>query len=890
MNKGAWKADWMTGLLVSVLVIGAGLLFDSFQGLELAAYDFGVRHNDATPSDDIAIIAIDDASIEKLGRWPWPRTLHARLIDRLREGGARVVATTVAFTEPQRDPGLTYIQDLLSQLRASSIVSIDDDIRTLDQRLRQADEANAGLGRKALPQIAELRQWFLASSLRNRLIPDINALARKLVAAEQALETDRQLARSIQQNGRVLMNMFVFTGNPRGNPDQDLPPYIKRNALTNIDDRIGAIDAGLLPPAIVEVLPPIPQLGSKANGIGYLGAVRDRDGSVRSDALVMHYYDDFLPSLSLLVAARRLNLSNDEIAVHLGEGIDLGGIHIDTDPALQLLTHFYHTAPGVQPFPVDSFYDVLEGNVPAERYKGKIVLVGETAAGITTPQVTPVSTAMPPVLVLAHQVSSLLNEDFFVRPQWALWTELAALLLIALYLILLLPRLKAALAALITFVLGLALFGTEFWLLASQSLWLQLMLPLALLLIGYVVLISKRFFSTEQGKLRSDFESAESNRMLGLAFQGQGQLDMAFDKFRKLELNDDVMELLYNLALDYERKRQFNKAHSVYRYMAEHDPEFKDIQQRLARSKKMDETVMLGSSKGEGTLVLSGDGVEKPMLGRYEVEKELGKGAMGVVYLGRDPKINRVVAIKTMALSQEFDESEIEEVKARFFREAETAGRLNHPNIVTIYDAGEEHDLAYIAMEFLKGKDLMRYTRPSNLLPPRTVMDIVARCADALAYAHGLNVVHRDVKPANVMYEPESGEIKITDFGIARITDSSKTKTGMVLGTPSYMSPEQLAGKKVDGRSDLFSLGVMFFQLLTGNLPFQAESMATLMYKIANEEHPDVTVLRPDLPPCVRDIVNRMLDKNVETRYQSGTDIARDIRACMDQLDDGAGS
>jgi serine/threonine protein kinase len=184
------------------------------------------------------------------------------------------------------------------------------------------------------------------------------------------------------------------------------------------------------------------------------------------------------------------------------------------------------------------------------------------------------------------------------------------------------------------------------------------------------------------------------------------------------------------------------------------------------------------------------------MLGRYEIEKELGKGAMGVVYLGRDPKINRVVAIKTMALSQEFEADELVEVKERFFREAETAGRLNHANIVTMFDAGEEHDLAYIAMEFLKGKDLVPYAKPGNLLPLPRVMSIVARVADALSYAHENNVVHRDIKPANIMYEPESDQVKVTDFGIARITDSSKTKTGMVLGTPSFMSPEQLAGKE----------------------------------------------------------------------------------------------
>ena len=278
------------------------------------------------------------------------------------------------------------------------------------------------------------------------------------------------------------------------------------------------------------------------------------------------------------------------------------------------------------------------------------------------------------------------------------------------------------------------------------------------------------------------------------------------------------------------------------------------------------------------------------MLGRYQVEKELGKGAMGVVYLGRDPKINRVVAIKTMALSQEFEEDELKDVKERFFREAETAGRLNHPNIVTIFDAGEEHDLAYIAMEFLKGKDLVPYTKPGNLMPLAKVMDVAARVADALYYAHQNSVVHRDIKPANIMYEPESDSVKVTDFGIARITDSSKTKTGMVLGTPSYMSPEQLAGKKIDGRSDLFSLGVMLFQMASGKLPFEGDSMAQLMFKIANEAHPNIREHNPQVPECLAMIIDRALAKDNAQRYQTGAEMALDLRACMGSSTGGGGT
>ena len=301
----------------------------------------------------------------------------------------------------------------------------------------------------------------------------------------------------------------------------------------------------------------------------------------------------------------------------------------------------------------------------------------------------------------------------------------------------------------------------------------------------------------------------------------------------------------------------------------------------------MSETLILGghsAKSGTSTMVLDKAGISKPMLGRYEKDREVGKGAMGVVYLGKDPKIGRVVAIKTIALTQEFEADELKDVLQRFFREAETAGRLNHPNIVTMYDAGEEHDLAYIAMEYLKGRDLSPRTKADNLLPVARVLSIVARVADALAYAHTLNVVHRDIKPANIMYDDATDTVKVTDFGIARITDSSRTKTGMVLGSPSYMSPEQLAGNKIEGTSDLFSLGVSMYQLLCGKLPFTGDSMAQLMFRIASEPHVDIMTIRPDLPPCLAEIIDKSLSKKVTDRYQSGAEMADAIRKCASGL------
>ncbi|HUW25886.1 MAG TPA: serine/threonine-protein kinase [Gallionella sp.] len=860
-----WKRDWFVSLLV-VLVFLLGANSDLIQSLERKAYDLGVLASSRTPSDKVAVIAIDDQSIANLGRWPWPREIHAKIIDILAAGHVKVIGYTAFFFEPQIDAGLAYIHKIAELLGKQHLPE-------------EIDTAIAVSGVPASRVIATETNNPEALPIQTEPLP----LDVLLLEAMHNLDNDQKLSDSMGKADNVLLAMFFELGEPQGNPDQPFPDYVLRNNLPNIKDASGY---GAQPLPARAALLPIPALGSKALAIGHLNSFPDVDGAIRTEPLVVGYYDQYYPSLSLMLAARSLNIEPKDIQVNLGEGVQLGNLKIATDPALQMHTYFYKGSGGRPAFQVDSFYDVFTGKIPAEKYRDKIVLIGASAAGVGALQVTPVSPGMTPVLTLAHSVSSILKGDFFVAPDWAGMASFAVFVLVALYLTLLLPHLNALIGAVITGVLFVALLATHFILMTTQAMWLQLMAPAALLLVGHALLTTKRHLMTEKGKQKSDADSAESNRMLGLAFQGQGQLDIAFDKFRKVPVDNSLMEVLYNLGLDFERKRQFNKAESVFRYMAEYNPKFRDLEQRLTQAREMSETVILGGGGGRtnSTMVLNKAGMSKPMLGRYEIEKELGKGAMGVVYYGKDPKIGRVVAIKTMALAQEFEADELQDVKERFFREAETAGRLNHPNIVSIYDAGEEHDLAYIAMEFLKGKDLVPFTKPDNLLPLPKVMSIIARVADALDYAHKQNVVHRDIKPANIMYDPETDTPKVTDFGIARITDSSKTKTGMVLGTPSYMSPEQLAGQKIHGSSDLFSLGASLYQLACGKLPFQGDSMAQLMYRIANEPHTDILSIRPNLPPCLAAVINKSLAKLTEDRYSSGAEMADALRQCAASL------
>ncbi|MEN6586713.1 MAG: serine/threonine-protein kinase [Sulfuricella sp.] len=266
-------------------------------------------------------------------------------------------------------------------------------------------------------------------------------------------------------------------------------------------------------------------------------------------------------------------------------------------------------------------------------------------------------------------------------------------------------------------------------------------------------------------------------------------------------------------------------------------------------------------------------------IGRYEILSTLGQGAMGVVYRATDPLLERTVAIKTISL--ELSKDEFEEFEQRFYREAKSAGRLNHPNIVTIHDVGNNDDIAYMAMEFLEGEELREILDAGKLLSPGRIAEIATQVADGLAFAHENGVVHRDIKPSNIMIL-KNGVVKITDFGIALVPSSSRTMAGMVLGSPKYMSPEQVVGQDVDGRSDIFSLGVVLYEMLTGKPPFSGDNISAIMFRILNEMPAAPGTLRPDLPEAFNYIVAKALAKHPDERYQSAGEMADDLRSYLE--------
>jgi serine/threonine-protein kinase len=274
---------------------------------------------------------------------------------------------------------------------------------------------------------------------------------------------------------------------------------------------------------------------------------------------------------------------------------------------------------------------------------------------------------------------------------------------------------------------------------------------------------------------------------------------------------------------------------------------------------------------------------ELTKLGRYKIIGELGRGAMGVVYKGEDPALDRTVALKTVILSADAEGKT--EYQKRFFLEAKAAGRLSHPQVITVYDFGQEGDVAYMAMEFLKGKELRNRMKEGSISVPEAV-HIAEQVAEGLGYAHEHGVVHRDIKPSNIMLLPHD-QVKIMDFGIARMRASDhKTSTGLVLGTPKYMSPEQVSGSPVDHRSDIFSLGVVLYEMLTQSKLFQGEDTPQIFHAVANFQPPPPSRLNPEVPAMLDFVVERALKKDPSVRYQDAFELAADLRSALSELVD----
>lgn len=834
--------DWLTGQwvwpIILVLVVGLAALLraPALQHLEWQLYDRGLQLARSPGADvNLALVEIDARSLG--GQAEDLQTQLARLIHLLRADGALGVGLVLPL---ESDPGLPVWFTTLGQVLGES-------------QLVAADRAS------------------------------VNRMQRLLADGERDLDRTGLLARIMADGGMTYLP-FRF-GDRLGSPYNpvDLPDSLMRHAIaprpgTTVTSSDGSPWIAGPKPTDRPIFP-APRLTAAAAGAGYLDAPADGDGVVRSLPLVIGYQGRYHAALALLLASRWLEGSSTALSVEPGRGIYLGNRFIATDAEMRVY-------PGRMAGAMPSWWRVRLADLsptPNGLFRGRMVLVG-LAPELDVQRRMATDGLRTEIEWQAGLMQRLASLDFYTRPPWAeqgRWVALAA----AALLVLMLPLLPGWLAMALAWGLGAGLLATLGYLLVFQHWWVALGTPALLLILGGTVVGVQRGL-------------AHLRDLAYLADDGDVRPWWA-EPGRRLR----------QLLAQWWRRLRGNSATSAPLIAVAGAAAVPDLP--AAQARPMLARLRANRAEGEtremlpqpGPVVKAAPAVPSPRkptaggsngaairtLGRYTIENQLGKGAMGAVYRGVDPRINRVVAIKTLNLQQEFEAEELEQVKERFFHEAEVAGRLNHPHIVTIYDVGEDHGLGYIAMELVDGHDMRRYTRKEGLLPINRIMEMAAQIAEALDFAHRNGVVHRDIKPSNIMLDKTGRQVKVADFGIARIGSSGKTRTGTVLGTPPYMSPEQLSGRPLDGRSDLFSLGVVLFELVSGRRPFEGDTVATLMTRIANEPHPDLMALRGGVPACLRNIIDKALEKDVNKRYPNAGAMRLALLRCIENNYTGTG-
>ena len=804
-------------LATALIVIAIAIAFiGRVGGLENLIYDYFQRYQYKTGSEQIILVTTDSRA--ELQKNIWNGQQFGELVKQINDLGAKLIVATQPLNLPN--------------------VPDEDQIRALEQLQLQAQRAaNAsGSTEQQADRLTDFRKKY----------DDRVALANQLASSKNVLLSTHITNFAMEDS--AIKNCESHAVNVQGTDTRELKRVNRVRHLT-------------APPT---------SICSSVRGIGFAHYWPDNDGIIRQADLVINADGIYMPSLALAADAARSDAKKDVI-VASSSALSIDERIIHTGPGLQTLNRYYTGTIDKPAFEEVTASSILSGHAARESFIGRIVLIGESTSASMPGLATPVDMHMSPLMMTASSLSNLIEGDFLLRPDWLPMLETGLFVGILLLALLWIPAVPALGALLMGLVLGTIILSLEAWFLVSEGIWIQLATASVFTVAAVWTIQIWKFATTKpQQVVRSTGPAAH--------FAGSGtqnQLDLEFSVLRQQAPTEETKEKMYEIAMLHGRAKEYARAEKVLMHIAELDRHYKDVRELLgklsgARKKAPNRRKSL-ANKGA---------LDRRKLGRYEIERVLGRGAMATVYLGRDPAINRKVAIKTLALAKEFDAAELQDARLQFRREAESAGRLNHPNIIAIYDTGEDDDVSYLAMEYFEGVSLLEHAQADNLMEGKWVLELAARAAEALDYAHRQNVVHRDIKPANLMYHAATDTLKLTDFGIARLTDSSRTKTGIILGTPSYMSPEQLSAAGVTGQSDLYSLGVTMYQLLTGHAPFRADSIPMLMDKILNDEPTPISNFRNDVPPCVDNIIRKAMAKNSGKRFANGREMAIELREC----------
>jgi CHASE2 domain-containing sensor protein/tRNA A-37 threonylcarbamoyl transferase component Bud32 len=819
-SKTIGRTKLVGALLLTAIVISLLARLGQFED---RVYDWFQQYQYQSGSDQILLVTSDPESIgnSKL----WTAAGFAELTQKLNSMGAGVVAATEPLRLPELPP--------------------EEQIQALAELERQAARSGDSTG-------------------------NLKRLTAQLAGFRKNYDEQRWLQQQLAKAGNVVLPLAAgtYAGSSK------IPAACAAHGVNQQGAEPGSRDAA---PVVSQLLTPPSILCSSSRTVGVIGSLAGTTPSAHATNLLVQWNDILLPSLPLAILAARSG-DNQSIIVATSNSLTLDDQVIRTNLGFEVLHRFYSTRDNSPEFQSASADDIIQGRIDPALVEGRLILVGNGDSSAFD-KLSP-----SPLFATATALSNLINNEYLLRPGWLVWMEWGMVAAVMLLVLLWPPGMPAIGALLVGLVMATIVLSIEAWLLVSAHIWVQLG-TVSLFAACSVWLANALPGLSTQGKAGHKYHSASGPR----GSSPQDELDLQFSVLRQQAMTDNNKEKLYQIAFKHGRDEEFAKAERVLHCIYQHDPHYKDVATLLEKlsGQQMHKPVQKDyaplQKTGADQTAAQGD-VSQKTLGRYTIERKLGEGAMATVYLARDPKIGRKVAIKTVALAEEFDDASLEEARQQFMREAESAGRLNHPHIISIYDVGEDRDVSYLAMEYFEGVSLLKHAQRDDLLPAASVMELMARAADALDYAHRQGVVHRDIKPANIMYHAVSDELKITDFGIARLTDTSRTKTGIILGTPSYMSPEQLMASGVTGQSDLYSLGVTLYQLLTGVAPFRADSIPKLMDKIMREEAHPITQVRADLPACADSVMTTVLAKKPEDRYSSGRAMAMALRECASEF------
>lgn len=711
----------------------------------------------------------------------------------------------------------TSVFDKLFQLRGKS--NLPDDINIVaidDQSLKELGPWPWSRDKLALliDKTAEQQPKVI---MFNLLFPPDPA--KDTTAAHAAL------VNSIAKAGNVIIP-YRFSTSDFSAAGEGIPDYLRRTSLVNFDDR------SLLnkkPPIIAgSVSLPEKNMAAAAFAVGFTGVNFDYDRLIRSDPLILNYAGENLPSATLITAAKYLGVNRDKVTVQVGKNIQLGPRNIPTDHAARMALNF-NGPPGT--FKRISAADIINGNIGKKSLSGKIVLIAFTGTNSSDIYSTPVGPDMPGIELMANSIENIVHGNFLIDFGRSNLVNILLMVGIGLFSAIILPRISLMYRLISLGILIFVLINLSFILFTSLDMITKISYPVMMII--FFMIASPTIKSFRQSTADDDDDDVDYEQLLsGTPIGGTATL-------AKTPSFSVVGESGSTMPLEQSRTAPVSRT---------------------------------------ATMVLEKDGrIETGMFGRYRVIEPIGKGAMGMVYRGLDPAIDRPVALKTIRLDAIVDPAEMTELRERLNREAKAAGKLSHPNIVTIYDVGEQGSIQYIAMEYLNGRTLESLIQSGHKWDYKTICKIMIQTADALDFAHEHGIVHRDIKPANIMIL-DNDRVKVMDFGIARFDSSNMTQSGVALGTPNYISPEQLKGQPVDRRSDIFSQGVVFYELLTGERPFKGDTISALIYSILHTTPPSPSELNLDVPRIFDKIIAKALVKDPEMRFQTARELADILR------------